>query len=413
MRKHKNSKNPDFVILNDLHPKEQAGAATIALETAQILSRKFQVEYWCSNAHETYMSSANEFRIVERSIRIRRRFKRVINQFYFTSLISEFMNPYRIAVIAIYLLRHRPSYLWIHQIGTQFPRCVVLVAKILGISTIQTFHDFSPVEPNKIYPSDFGLAATQVDSFIKTDLGAIPQILKEKSSRNLPINSMRSKFRRYCINQLMIRTDHLISISTLQRDIFRGFGFPEMSIVNNGIDSCVCKKPLLEGVRNRRILFAGRIVGKGLNRIAAAIAETQSISLVLAGREDLMVEAMKYLPSHRIEYLGNLKRGDLATVMHQVDYVAVLSNCFDVFPTLTLEAIAHGTKVLTTSVTGNSSFSKCTNGITLIPYYGKQELSAILNSLDSNQATNKTNVAVNPFMTPSQSVDRVIKLINC
>ena len=413
MRKPKNLKNPDIVILNDLHPKVQAGAATIAMETAEILSREFQVEYWCSNEFETYTSGANEFNLTERSIRIRRRFKRFFNQFFFTRLLNEFISPYRIVLITTYLLRSRPSILWIHQIGTQFPRCVVLVAKILGISTIQTFHDFSPVEPNKIYPSDFGLSDTQVDSFIKTGLGAIPQILKEKSSRNLPINSMRSKFRRYCINQLMIRTDHLISISTLQRDIFRGFGFPEMSIVNNGIDSCVCKKPLLEGVRNRRILFAGRIVGKGLNRIAAAIAETQSISLVLAGREDLMVEAMKYLPSHRIENLGNLKRGDLATVMHQVDYVAVLSNCFDVFPTLTLESIAHGTKVLTTSVTGNSSFSKYTNGITLIPYYGKQELSAILNSLDSNQATNKITVAVNPFMTPSQSVERVMKLINC
>jgi len=39
-----------IVVLNDLHPSQQAGAAGIALQNAQLLASQNEVQYWCAKS---------------------------------------------------------------------------------------------------------------------------------------------------------------------------------------------------------------------------------------------------------------------------------------------------------------------------------------------------------------------------
>jgi hypothetical protein len=53
--------------------------------------------------------------------------------------------------------------------------------------------------------------------------------------------------------------------------------------------------------------------------------------------------------------LGQLTSSSLHSYIHSVKFVAVLSQCYDNFPTIGLEAIVHGALPVTTNITGISS----------------------------------------------------------
>ena len=147
-------RNTDFVILNDLHPDYQPGAATIAFETSQVLGSRYKVEFWCtSHGNITSIGYANG-NVQIRACQTRPWFDGFLKKRSYLMAYAEFLNFHRLLWLAINLLRVRPRVLWMHQIGNRFPRSVILVARLLKIKTIVTLHDFSLVAPGKIYPAD-------------------------------------------------------------------------------------------------------------------------------------------------------------------------------------------------------------------------------------------------------------------
>jgi glycosyltransferase involved in cell wall biosynthesis len=101
------------------------------------------------------------------------------------------------------------------------------------------------------------------------------------------------------------------------------------------------------------VLFAGRPNAKGLNQVIKAVADS-GWHLHLAGPNRLNEIAALSLDSSQYTFHGQLHREDLLSLIHRVKLVAVLSECFDVFPTVTLESLRHGTLVITTRTTGNA-----------------------------------------------------------
>lgn len=55
-----------------------------------------------------------------------------------------------------------------------------------------------------------------------------------------------------------------------------------------------------------------------------------------------------------MEYLGNKSNQELLLLLHKFEIVSICSQSFDNYPTIGLEAIVHGCKVVTTEVTGLS-----------------------------------------------------------
>jgi hypothetical protein len=161
------------------------------------------------------------------------------------------------------------------------------------------------------------------------------------------------------------------------------FGVKVTRIINNGIAECehldqagdlVGTKVLLT-LRKREqkiVLFAGRMNGKGLDILTKAIQESNSEwLLVLAGEIDLDQYCQANLRSEEFIYLGRLPRRELLGLIHQVDLVAVISQYFDPYPTIALEAVKHGTAFFTTEVSGVSSLLNCEAARFLISQVGE------------------------------------------
>jgi len=72
-----------------------------------------------------------------------------------------------------------------------------------------------------------------------------------------------------------------------------------------------------------------------------------------------------------------------------VGFVAVLSECFDVYPTISLEAISHGALVLTNRNTGNSDLVESIDPKLLVSEMSNLDYQLLQKSADSIRSSIK------------------------
>ena len=114
-----------IVVLNDLHPSEQAGAASVALQYANFLSQENDVEFWCSKPRDIENYPSDKFqtwsfnysklkRKLQKKSKILRFFSEIIDLKVFFYLIWQSK-------------KFKPDLVWLHQIGNAIPKTVPLV----------------------------------------------------------------------------------------------------------------------------------------------------------------------------------------------------------------------------------------------------------------------------------------------
>jgi glycosyltransferase involved in cell wall biosynthesis len=338
-----------IAILNDLHPSEFPGAATIAYGFAEEASKSQIVEYWTSSTDPSKIARGNLFseEILSTS---RVRDARIAHSFI-RKILAEFFSTQSSFWYLKNLLRFKPEIVWVHQIGSRFPRTVILINKLFRVRTLVTLHDFSLALPRKLFPIDFGLATSEVDSILDR-IETRNSNYKLKLHINEPFRfRITYKIRIELLRCLYLMADHVIAISSLQAKILSLLGFRISGEIANGIDKCKCPEQIRVV---KSILFAGRPNAKGLDQVIQAVAKSDW-HLHLAGPNRLQeISSQTLLPS-QYTYHGAMNRDDLFELLHQVQVVAVLSECFDVYPTITIESLRHGTAVITTITTGNSN----------------------------------------------------------
>lgn len=341
-----------IVVLNDLHPEHQPGAAGIALQYATFLSVDNSVQFWCTKPENSGNLKKLGFPQKIATYKSSKKHRQMTNNLY--KLFYE-MFDFRIFLWLVKESRiFKPDVVWIHQIGNAIPKSVPLLFKILRVKTIQTHHDYSNFSLGKLYPSDFDL-----------DLAAVLALSNPRKCSEMERGELRFK-RGNLIkrNFLRIRCWVLIQISNLnmanvllspqQENINRDFGLKSIAIIPNAAQGCKCNSPLRKPVKDRNILFAGRAVSKGLGVIANIVQNSESCKLFLAGKMELLEYIPQTLSQAKYEYIGNLTQQELFLLMHQIDYVSVLSECFDVFPSILLEAVSHNCKIIASPMVGNN-----------------------------------------------------------
>lgn len=331
------------VIVNDLHPSELPGAATISHDFARAVSNLCDAEFWFS---ETETSPAPppsdlQYRIFRSS---NRKLSRVASNLLYR-LGSEIFDFKSLKWFYQNLRESNPDLIWIHQIGFRFPRSILLLCRLRGIRTIMTVHDFGLILPRKLFPADIGIR----DDISKENLKLkwkIRRIFSTVGIKTKVLYLLRLKFLTFFHNRLT----ELICISEMQSKIYRGFGFRVLTTIPNGIAKCSCSNS--PDRESRSILFAGRPYGKGLGPLLLSVRESDW-HLYLAGNSELRFRASEVLSESQFTYLGTLSRDEIYRVIHQVSCVSVLSECFDVYPNILLEALRHGTLAVATENVGN------------------------------------------------------------
>lgn len=335
----------DIVVLNDMHPDEFPGAASIAYSHAKYLSRQFSVSFWHTTSLPRKISRDQNLEV--RAIHINRHLSNLFSRHMAARLLAEFISPVLLLKLTILLLSKRPKIVWVNQIGYRIPRTVSIVFVLLRIKAVQTFHDFGIISPRKLYPQN------------------ISENGKIKLSERKVINSLYT-LRRFLLKSLVNYNFQNICISELQSKIYQSAGVANIKIIPNGIEICGCLGKTTISKRQNEVLFAGRSTGKGFARICQIVKNNPNWKLVIAGERDLQITAEKFLPLSQFEYLGFLTPPKLFSRIHRVEFVSVLSDCFDVYPTIALEGMVHNSKVLATETTGIARFLSIHGGGVLL-----------------------------------------------
>ncbi len=350
-----------IVFLNDLHPLAAPGAASVAYSLALEASREHQVEFWCSEISGVPRPIDSQINVKIRQIsevRTQKMNGNVPHRLYF-----ELLGLRELVWVIRQIKTTKPTHIWIHQIGNRFPKLVIPICRIFGISTLTTLHDFGAILGRKLYPSDFGWSPEHTDAHIAQIDRKPPSIKNSQGFKELLVKARRTLVR-YWLNQ----SSATVCISELQQEILRSFGFKIARVVANGVDECSCVSKLSTGTNELSVLFAGRPNAKGLEFLLHALSEYPNFHLHLAGPDRLVEIANNYFGPEKYTYHGILNSGEIYELIHKVDLVSVLSQCFDVYPTITLEALAHSTPAITTSLTGNASLVHSLSHELVVPF---------------------------------------------
>jgi glycosyltransferase involved in cell wall biosynthesis len=328
------------LVLNELHPDEQAGAATIALDYAMSLSKISNTVFMhTSKPSHVSKSDALQFMNVER--KERRKYSG-----YMGELINVLTDLFGIRV-AINILRHiksqTPDLIWIHQIGNYIPRILLLLLPFIA-PAVMTVHDYSFIVPRKLYPKDLDSRRLKILN--------VKYATQNERLMNIGIAILKRSMygsRRFILRRYLSRVK-IVCISEQQAQIYRSYGFCIYKVIPNGIAKCKCDNTA-SLTRLNSVLFLGRITGKGLDRLLTSTVGSE-IRTVLAGGEDLKRKIDEYPQNLNVSFLGRLDRNSVFREIHQTTFVYLASDCFDVFPTTGIEAIRHGAIPIVSDTTG-------------------------------------------------------------
>jgi glycosyltransferase involved in cell wall biosynthesis len=177
------------------------------------------------------------------------------------------------------------------------------------------------------------------------------------------------------MRQILKTATCLVFISDLQKSIYEGFFFRSGIVIPNGVSECRC---LTKSSKREpdTVLFAGRSAGKGLENLISQINASNFI-LHLAGGPELEIIAATHLDSSKFIYHGLLNQGQLFELMHTVAFVSVISECFDVFPSVSLEAMRHGALVLCNRTIGSANLVEQFSSFTVLKYNTAPDLNRL------------------------------------
>lgn len=240
------------------------------------------------------------------------------------------LNPWGCIRFFIACRKFKPDIIWFHNINNEWSWSILFLGCHRAKKFI-TLHDLTSISRLKVEPK------------------AYLQLTNSYWKRNFAQRVRNSYIR------LTLTHATTIAIGSGAKEILQENGIKVNTTIPNTVEPCNHNILMLPRIPNS-VLFAGRENLKGLEQIAKAVAREDNWVLYLAGDSDLIKKANFFCPTDRIKYLGKLNHQDLLKLIHNMEYVSVLSQYFDNFPTIALEAVVHGAIPITTSVTGVSSF---------------------------------------------------------
>ena len=329
-----------YLVLNELHPDEQPGAASIAFDYAVELAKKYQTQFVsCSRSSPT--SKCENLEVIEVERKVTRTLNGYLGEIYKSAV--DLLSLSRALMYFRLIKEKKPDVIWVHQIGNFIPRLILAFLPFIA-PVVMTAHDYGLIVPRKLYPKD-----------LKRDFLSNLGVKYEKPNSNLKASAMlwiKELFyasRRFLLKCYVNRVK-LVCISEQQANVFRYFGFKVAAVIPNGISLCQCNTLQLPN-REKHVLFLGRLNGKGLSRLLASARDSRT-KLCLAGSEELDREIKSFSGEIDAKFLGKLNRPEVFREIHKSTFVYLASECFDVYPTTGLEAIRHGAIPIVSDTTG-------------------------------------------------------------
>ena len=225
-----------LVVLSDLNPVKFPGAASVAYDLALEAAQEYDVEFWFADSEDAQFPESQDLQTRIRKIaesHLRRMDGNLLRRFYF-----ELLGFKELYWLFRQIKEFHPTHVWIHQIGSRFPKSIILLLKLLKIPVILTIHDFGIIFNRKLFPGD-------MDFF--EDHNSISLIDKIKGGFHLRAQKKEHKLflnlRRKLVLFLYSYVDKVICISELEAYILLKTGLKINEVIPNGTrkcDACYC-----------------------------------------------------------------------------------------------------------------------------------------------------------------------------
>lgn len=358
-----------ILVLNDFDPRESAGAARISAQLAHYLASDRLVFTFASTTAQRVVddvSSEYSYALIPER-RVEPVVHRLRNRFGLIDSLLRLFSPFYLLFLFKTIKARNIDTVWIHQIGYRFPYLVIPIAKILGLKAIITLHDYSYLRFRKLFPHDLDLRDSDIENILFNFQ------ISGKLDEHLALKQ-RALWPHRIAKYFLCKATQFIYISALQQRIYIENGFPIGRVIENRVSKCSCApedETAQASSKSLSVLFAGRFIGKGLEKVCQIVKSNSAVHLHLAGGEELKTYVESQLARDRFTFHGFLTEEQLHSLIHKVDLVSVLSDCFDVFPTILLESIAHGTPTLTSVNTGTFPYIYALSPL-LTPLSGKE-----------------------------------------
>lgn len=220
-------------------------------------------------------------------------------------------------------LRYRPDVIWYHNINNRWSWAILRI-NLNHSRKLMTLHDLTAISNRKLNFED-------VNSIIKQSCFSLHKV-------------------RISVIKFFIRSVTTVSIGEICHKVLIAMGFRVDARILNRVEPCIHNLPSEKDAKT--VLFAGRSYLKGIDYVARAVAVEKEWKLIIASDENAYKTALEYCPQDRIQFLGMVSREELLQLLHKINLVAVCSQYLDNYPTIGLEALAHGAIPFTTSCTG-------------------------------------------------------------
>lgn len=307
-----------ILILSDFSSKSPGGAQVITNLFAQVLREK-------------------EFDVFEVSMnpnpRINSFGKRLLTNSNFLRELRGLINPLALISLQKQIRKIKPDMIWIHNINNYWSWSSLLLCK-LNAKTILTCHELSAISNLKLRKNNL-----DSDSKLKYD------------SLNMSRATILLLRIKHLYVRILFKSVSAVAIGEICQDVLKANHFRIITRIPNRVEACnhdsnISREP-------GTVLFAGRLIEKGLEETALGVMQA-GMRLILIGPPELYRQATQFCPAEKVEYLGNKSNQELLLLLHKFEIVSICSQSFDNYPTIGLEAIVHGCKVVTTEVTGLS-----------------------------------------------------------
>jgi len=243
------------------------------------------------------------------------------------------INPVALITLRKNIKKFAPDVIWIHNVNDYWSWSSLLVSR-LSSKTILTCHDLSAISNLKMMKNHF-------NSNLKIDYKCL-------NMSKATIMLLRFK---HIYLRVLFKKVSTIAIGEICQEVLEANNFQISSRIPNRVE--ICSHRYSQPREPNSVLFAGRLIGKGLRETAMGV-EQAGMQLFLIGPPELYLEAQNYCQIEKIRYLGINPNQELLRLLHNFEIVSVCSQYFDNYPTIGLEALAHGCKLVTSELTGLS-----------------------------------------------------------
>lgn len=313
--------------------------------------------------HNKYGKYSGEEAYVESQINLLRSKRHLVVAYYRSSeeIDKMFLSKFKVFFTALYnrksikqltdlIRKEEPDVVHIHNLYPLISPAILPVIKKMGIPIIMTIHNYRLLCPNGLFYTKGAICekctgkAKELNCIANNCEGSI-------------IKSSGYAFRNFWARKKKYYLDHVDAFLCLTQ-------FQKKKMIDNGYPVDKCKvlpsfyskeiKDIEYDIQNRKyVAFVGRISPeKGIPLLLEAARKLPEIAFQLAGNARPGYLDQLNLPKNVI-FKGMLNEEKLANFYRHARFLTMTSSCYEGFPLVLLEAMAHKLPIIAPDLAGN------------------------------------------------------------